>query len=139
MGKVSPEAHRLSSVTRECLYAGIEAAKAGARLLQIARAVHSPAVEAGFGVVHQFCGHGVGFELHEDPQVTNIPRGPNPKLSSGMVLALEPMINAGTGDVETLDDGWTVVTADSRLSAHWEHTIAIFPDHTEILTEPLEF
>jgi methionyl aminopeptidase len=138
MGKVSPEAHRLSSVTRECLYAGIEAAKAGDRLLQIARAVHSHAVEAGFGVVHQFCGHGVGFSLHEDPQVTNIPRGPNPKLSSGMVLALEPMINAGTGDVETLDDGWTVVTADSRLSAHWEHTIAIFPDHTEILTEPLE-
>jgi len=137
MGKVSAEAHKLCSVTRECLYAGIRAAKTGNRLLQIARAVHDHAQEAGFGVVHQFCGHGVGFSLHEDPQVSNIPRGPNPKIASGMVLALEPMINAGTGDVEILEDGWTVVTADDRLSAHWEHTIAIFPDHTEILTEPV--
>ena len=136
-GKVTQEARRLSAVTRECLYAGIRAAKAGDRLLQIARAVQSRALAAGFGVVHQFCGHGVGMELHEDPQVTNIPRGPNPKLSGGMVLAIEPMINAGTGDVEILDDGWTVVTADNRLSAHWEHTVAIFPDHTEILTEPV--
>ena len=136
-GKVSPAAHRLCTVTRECLYAGIEAAKAGDRLLQIARAVHSRATAAGFGVVHQFCGHGVGLALHEDPQVTNIPRGPNPKLSGGMVLALEPMVNEGTGDVETLKDGWTVVTADDRLSAHWEHTIAIFQDHTELLTEPV--
>jgi methionyl aminopeptidase len=136
-GRVSPEAHRLSVVARECLYAGIRAARAGDRLLQIARAVQGHALEAGFGVVHQFCGHGVGFELHEDPHVTNVPKGPNPKLSGGMVLALEPMINEGTGDVETLTDGWTVVTADDRLSAHWEHTIAIFPDRTEILTEPV--
>jgi methionyl aminopeptidase len=136
-GKVSSEAHRLSTITRECLYAGIRAARAGERLLQIARAVHGHAVAAGYGVVHQFCGHGVGLELHENPQVTNIPRGPNPKLSGGMVLALEPMINAGTGDVEILEDGWTVVTADDRLSAHWEHTIAIYPDRTEILTEPV--
>ena len=136
-GAVTPEARRLSTVTRECLYAGIKAAKAGERLLQIARAVQSHALAAGFGVVHQFCGHGVGLELHEDPQVTNIPHGPNPKLSGGMVLAIEPMINAGTGDVEILEDGWTVVTADEKLSAHWEHTIAIFQDHTEILTEPV--
>ena len=136
-GKSSPEAHRLNTVTRECLYEGIRAAKAGERLLQIARAVHSHALAAGFGVVHQFCGHGVGLELHEDPQVTNVPRGPNPKLSGGMVIAVEPMINQGTGDVEILEDGWTVVTADDRLSAHWEHTIAIFPDHTELLTEPV--
>jgi len=136
-GKVSPGAHKLCTVTRDCLYAGIQAAKAGERLLQIARAVHSRALAAGFGVVHQFCGHGVGFALHEDPQVTNIPRGPNPKLSGGMVLAIEPMINEGTGDVEVLDDDWTVVTADGRLSAHWEHTIAIFPDHTELLTKPV--
>ena len=135
MGKVSPEAHNLSTVARECLYAGIRAAKAGDRLLSLSRAVHSHAQAAGFGVVHQFCGHGVGLELHEEPQVTNIPRGPNPKLRAGMVLAIEPMINAGTGDVEILNDGWTVVTADNRLSAHWEHTIAILPDHTEILTE----
>jgi methionyl aminopeptidase len=136
-GKVSSEAHRLSMVTRECLYAGIRAARAGDRLLSIARAVQGHALTAGFGVVHQFCGHGVGFSLHEDPQVTNIPRGPNPKLAAGMVLAVEPMINTGTGDVETLDDGWTVVTADDGLSAHWEHTIAIFQDHTEVLTEPV--
>ena len=136
-GKVSPEAHRLSMVTRECLYAGIKAARAGDRLLSIAQAVNGCAVKAGFGVVHQFCGHGVGLALHEDPQVTNIPRGPNPKLRGGMVIAIEPMINAGTGDVEVLDDGWTVVTADDRLSAHWEHTIAILPDRTELLTEPV--
>ena len=137
MGKVSQEAHKLNTVTRECLYAGIKAVRAGDRLLAIARAVYDHAVAAGFGVVHQFCGHGVGLELHEDPQVTNVPRGPNPKLAAGMVLAVEPMVNAGTGDVNVLEDGWTVVTADSKLSAHWEHTIAIFPDRTEILTEPV--
>ena len=137
VGKVSPQAQRLSAVTRECLYAGIRAAKAGDRLLQIARAIQGHALASGFGVVHQFCGHGVGLSLHEDPQVTNIPKGPNPKLAAGMVLALEPMINAGTGDVDVLEDGWTVVTADEKLSAHWEHTIAIFRDRTEILTEPV--
>ena len=136
-GRVSPGAERLSAVTRECLYEGIKAARAGDRLLQIARAVYSHATAAGYGVVHQFCGHGVGLSLHEDPQVTNIPRGANPKLSPGMVLAIEPMINEGSGDVNILDDDWTVVTADSRLSAHWEHTIAIYPDHTELLTEPV--
>ncbi|AEF82687.1 type I methionyl aminopeptidase [Leadbettera azotonutricia] len=134
-GKVSPEAHRLNEVTRECLYAGIKAAKAGDRLLQIARAVQGHALSHGYGVVHQFCGHGVGLEVHEDPQVTNVPHGPNPKLAGGMVIAIEPMINLGTGDVEILEDDWTVVTADQKLSSHWEHTIAIFPDHTEILTE----
>jgi methionyl aminopeptidase len=136
-GKVSEQARRLNRITRECLYKGIGAAKAGNRLLQIARAVQGCAVEAGFGVVHQFCGHGVGLEVHEDPQVANVPHGPNPKLKGGMVLAVEPMINTGTGDVEILDDDWTVVTADGGLSAHWEHTVAIFQDHTEILTEPL--
>jgi methionyl aminopeptidase len=136
-GKVSPEARRLSRVTRECLEKGIAAARAGDRLLQIARAVQGHALASGYSVVHQFCGHGVGLSLHEDPQVTNVPRGPNPKLTGGMVIAIEPMINLGTGDVEILEDGWTVVTADGSLSAHWEHTVAIFPDHTEILTEPV--
>jgi methionyl aminopeptidase len=136
-GKVSPEARQLSRVTKECLEKGIAAARAGDRLLQIARAVQGHALASGYGVVHQFCGHGVGLSLHEDPQVTNVPRGPNPKLAGGMVIAIEPMINLGTGDVETLEDGWTVVTADGSLSAHWEHTVAIFPDHTEILTEPV--
>ena len=137
MDKVSPEAEKLCNVTRECLYAGIKEAKAGNRLLSISRAIHSHALAAGFGVVHQFCGHGVGLALHEDPQVSNIPRGPNPKLSKGMVLAIEPMVNQGTGDVEILKDGWTVVSADQKLSAHWEHTIAIFPDRAELLTEPV--
>jgi len=136
-GKVSPEAHKLSTVTRECLYAGIRSAKSGNRLLNISRAVYDHAIACGFGVVNQFCGHGVGLALHEDPQISNIPKGPNPRLSAGMVLAIEPMINAGTGEVEVLKDGWTVVTADDRLSAHWEHTIALFADHTELLTEPV--
>jgi methionyl aminopeptidase len=77
----------------------------------------------------------VGFEVHEDPSVPNHPHGANPKMSPGLVIAIEPMINLGTGDVDVLDDGWTVVTADDKLSAHWEHTVEIFPDHTEILTE----
>ncbi|MDR2102927.1 MAG: type I methionyl aminopeptidase [Treponema sp.] len=135
VGKVSEAAHALNRVTRECLYQGIASAKAGDRLLQIARAVNAHALAHHYGVVHQFCGHGVGFSLHEDPQVPNCPRGPNPRMTSGLVIAIEPMINQGTGDVEILEDGWTVVTADEKLSAHWEHTIAIFKDHTEILTE----
>jgi len=134
-GPVSDAARRLNETTRACLYAGIAAAKAGDRLLQIARAIQARA--RGYGIVTQYCGHGVGLEVHEDPQVVNTPHGPNPKLSRGMVLALEPMINLGTGDVEVLDDDWTVVTADGQLSAHWEHTVAIFPDHTEILTDPV--
>jgi methionyl aminopeptidase len=134
-GKVSDEAHRLNVTTRECLYKGIGAVKAGDRLLQVARAVQGHALAQGFGVVHQFCGHGVGFSLHEDPQVPNSPHGPNPRMAAGLVIAIEPMINAGTGDVEILEDGWTVVTADNRLSAHWEHTVAVLGDHTEILTE----
>jgi methionyl aminopeptidase len=134
-GRVSDAARQLNRVTRECLYKGIEAARAGDRLLMIARAVSAHAAEYGYGVVHQFCGHGVGFDVHEDPSVPNHPRGANPKMTAGLVIAIEPMINLGTGDVEILDDGWTVVTADNRLSAHWEHTVAIFPDHTEILTE----
>jgi methionyl aminopeptidase len=134
-GKVSEAAHRLNVTTRECLYKGIGAVKAGDRLLQIARAVHGHAVAAGYGVVHQFCGHGVGFDLHEDPQVPNCPRGANPRMTRGLVIAIEPMINQGSGDVEILEDGWTVVTADNEISAHWEHTIALFQDHAEVLTE----
>jgi methionyl aminopeptidase len=135
VGKVSAAAHALNVATRECLYRGIAAAKAGDRLLQISRAVQGHALEHGYGVVWEFCGHGVGLALHEDPQVPNYPHGPNPRMSGGMVIAIEPMINQGIGDVEILDDGWTVVTADRKNSSHWEHTIAIFSDHTEILTE----
>ncbi|MDR2510806.1 MAG: type I methionyl aminopeptidase [Spirochaetaceae bacterium] len=136
VGKVSEQAQRLNTITRECLAKGIEAARAGERLHQIGRAVYKCATEAGFGVVREFCGHGVGFDLHEDPQVSNCPHdGPNPRMREGMILALEPMINLGTGNVEMHEDGWTVLTADGKLSAHWEHTIAIFAEHTEVLTK----
>ncbi|MDR2192857.1 MAG: type I methionyl aminopeptidase [Treponema sp.] len=137
-GKVSPTAHNLNKVTRECLYKGIEAVKPGDRLLQIARAVSAHAQSFGYGVVHQYCGHGVGLALHEDPSVPNTPRGSNPRMMAGMVIAIEPMITLGSGDVELLDDDWTVVTADDMLSAHWEHTIAIFKDHAEVLTDAVE-
>jgi methionyl aminopeptidase len=137
-GKVSRELHELNIATRECLYKGIAAVKAGDRLLQIARAVEGHALAKGYGVVRDYCGHGVGFALHEDPQVPNYPHGGNPRMSNGMVFAIEPMINMGKGDVEVLEDDWTVVTADDKPSAHWEHTIAIFHDKTEILTDPLE-
>ncbi|MDR2021394.1 MAG: type I methionyl aminopeptidase, partial [Treponema sp.] len=98
-GKVSDEVRRLNRVTRECLSRGIAAVKAGDRLLQVSRAVEGCALSNGFGVVHEFCGHGVGFSLHEDPQVPNYPHGPNPKMTEGLVIAIEPMINLGTGDV----------------------------------------
>ena len=137
-GRVSREVHDLNTATRECLYRGIAAIKPRERLLQIARAVESHAESKGYGVVHEYCGHGVGFALHEDPQVPNYPHGPNPRIGNGMVFAIEPMINMGTGDVEVEEDGWTVVTADSKPSAHWEHTVAVFRDTVEILTDPLE-
>jgi methionyl aminopeptidase len=137
-GKVSRAVRDLNSVTLECLYRGIEAVKAGDRLLQISRAVEKHALSFGYGIVQEYCGHGVGLALHEDPQVPNYPHGSNPKMNNGMVLAIEPMINMGKADVEVLEDEWTVVTADEQVSAHWEHTVAIFNGKTEILTDPLE-
>jgi methionyl aminopeptidase len=137
-GKVSLDAHKLNITTRECLYKGIEAVRSGERLHQIGHAIYSHASASGYGVVRDFCGHGVGFDVHEDPSVSNCPNeGPNPRMRAGMVLAIEPMINLGTGDIEVLDDNWTVVTSDGKLSAHWEHTVAIFEDHVEILTEDI--
>jgi methionyl aminopeptidase len=107
----------------------------GNRVGDISRAVYDVARQAGYGVVWEYCGHGVGLSVHEDPQIPNVPeRGPNPRIVPGMVLAIEPMINMGTGDVKLLDDGWTVVTADGLPSCHMEHTVAVFPDHTEVLT-----
>ena len=134
-GKVSEAAHRLNMTTKECLKRGIAAARAGERLLNISRAVETYARAAGYGIVTRYCGHGVGFDLHEEPHVPNVAKGANPRLSRGIVFALEPMINMGTGDVEVLDDDWTVVTADGSLSAHWEHTLAVTGDTVEILTE----
>jgi methionyl aminopeptidase len=137
-GKVNRAVHELNITTRECLYRGIAAVKAGDRLLQISRAVESHAKAHGYGIVREYCGHGVGLALHEDPQVPNQPHGPNPRMGNGMVFAIEPMINMGSGDVALADDDWTVLTADDMVSAHWEHTVAILHDKTEILTDPLE-
>ncbi|MCL1928838.1 MAG: type I methionyl aminopeptidase [Treponema sp.] len=134
-GQVSDTAHRLNITTKECLKRGIAAAKAGERLLVISRAVETHAKSAGYGIVTRYCGHGVGFALHEAPHVPNIAKGSNPRLSKGLVFALEPMINTGTGDVDILDDEWTVVTSDGGLSAHWEHTLAVTGDTVEVLTE----
>ena len=135
VGKISSEAERLIRVTRECLEKGIEKAVAGNRVKDISKAVYSHALSNGYGVVREFCGHGVGLELHEEPQIPNyVGRGPNPRLKPGMVIAIEPMINQGDDDIFIHDDDWTVETVDGLLSAHFEHTIAIFHDHTEILT-----
>jgi len=137
-GKVSKEVKQLNKITCESLYKGLAAVKAGDRLLQIARAVEGHVKPYGYGIVKEFCGHGVGLELHEEPHVPNSPHGANPKMNNGMVFAIEPMINLGTDDIETLDDEWTIVTADNKISSHWEHTVAIFEGKTEVLTDPLE-
>lgn len=136
VGKVSPKAEELVKVTRKCLKAGIEACKAGNRIRDISKAVYDIATAAGFGVVYEYCGHGVGLDVHEDPTVPNVIErgGANPRIQPGMVLAIEPMINLGTPDVLLADDDWTVLTADGKISAHEEHTVAVFADHTEILT-----
>jgi len=113
----------------------VEQARPGNRLHDISWAIQSCAEEAGYGVVREYVGHGIGRSMHEDPQVPNFGRaGSGPRLQAGMVLAIEPMINAGTAAVELLDDGWTVVTADRCLSAHFEHTVAIREEGPEILT-----
>ena len=135
MGKVSAAAQKLVDVTNEALSAGIAACNCGGRIKDISKAVFAVADRHNYGVVREFCGHGVGFGVHEAPQVPNyVHPGPNPRIKNGLVLAIEPMINLGTEKVNILDDDWTVVTADSKLSAHIEHTVAVFEDHTEILT-----
>ena len=135
IGKVKPEYQKLVEVTRQCLAAGIEACKVGNRIKDIGAAVSAVAEAAGYGVVYEYCGHGVGLEVHEDPSVPNVVcRGPNPRIQPGMVLAIEPMINLGVPEVDVAEDGWTVITADGKFSAHEEHTVAVFRDHTEILT-----
>jgi methionyl aminopeptidase len=136
-GKVSPEAQSLLNATRESLYEGIRAAYVGNRIGDIGAAVQRYVEVRGYSVVRQFVGHGVGANLHEDPSVPNYGTpGRGPRLLPGMTLAIEPMINAGVPDVKILDDGWTTVTADGKLSAHFEHTVAITPDGPVILTLP---
>ncbi|MCH7922083.1 MAG: type I methionyl aminopeptidase [Nitrospinae bacterium] len=136
VGEVSDEAQRLLRIAHESLYNGIAQAKEGAHLGDISHAIQQHAEGAGYFVVRTFVGHGIGAHLHEAPQVPNFgPPGQGPTLRPGMVLAIEPMVNAGTHDVRTLDDQWTVVTADRSLSAHFEHTVAITNNGTEILTQ----
>ncbi|MDH4227763.1 MAG: type I methionyl aminopeptidase [Deltaproteobacteria bacterium] len=135
IGKVSSEAARLIEVTRRCLELAIEAARPGNRLHDISHAVQSHAEEAGFSVVRAFVGHGIGKSLHEAPQVPNFGTpGTGMKLKEGMVLAIEPMINAGGPDVKVLSDGWTAVTKDGGLSAHFEHSVAITKDGPLVLS-----
>ncbi len=136
-GEISPDAQALMDATRESLYEGIRAAMAGGRVGDIGATVQRYVEVRGYSVVRQFVGHGVGTNLHEDPSVPNFGTpGRGPRLLPGMTLAIEPMINAGTGDVRILSDGWTTVTKDGRLSAHFEHTVAITADGPVILTTP---
>lgn len=135
VGEISDEIAKLMLVTQEALDLGIRAAVAGNRVADISRAIWDHVSPFGYGVVRPYCGHGVGLSLHEDPEVPNyVGRGPNPRLKPGMVIAIEPMINLGGDDVDVLEDDWTVVTADRSISAHFEHTVAIHSDRTEILT-----
>ncbi|MCL2481621.1 MAG: type I methionyl aminopeptidase [Spirochaetaceae bacterium] len=135
VGKISEKNILLIKVTEECLYKGIEMAVTGNRVADISKAVFYHAKKYNFGVVRDYCGHGVGFSLHEDPQIPNyIGSGQNPRLKAGMVFAIEPMINIGGDKIYILDDKWTVKTADHSYSAHFEHTVAVLEDKTEILT-----
>ncbi|MFP4154032.1 MAG: type I methionyl aminopeptidase [Alkalispirochaeta sp.] len=135
VGTPSPDVQRLLTVTRNSLEDGIAAAVVGNRVNDISRAIYRTISVEGYGIVRPYCGHGVGLSLHEDPQIPNyVGRGPNPRLKHGMVIAIEPMVNLGVDDVDVLDDDWTVVTGDRSISAHFEHTVAIFRDHTEVLT-----
>ena len=136
IGELSPEAAQLLKKTEESLYEGIAASVYGGRVKDIGKAITAFLKPYGYGIVHSFCGHGVGLDVHEDPQIAhNYPsRGMNHRLKPGMVLAIEPMINMGTAEVEVLDDDWTVKTLDNSLSAHFEHTILITADKPEILT-----
>jgi methionyl aminopeptidase len=137
VGEVSAEAERLMAVTERSLWAGIEALRPGGRLHEVGRAVQEVAEAAGFTVVREYVGHAIGTAMHEQPQVPNYwPGTPGPTLKPGMVFAIEPMVNAGTAETRVLEDNWSVVTADGRLSAHFEHTIAVAEDGPEVLTRP---
>ncbi len=135
VGDISKEAGRLLDVTETSLEKGIEQARPGNRLGDISNAVESWVKQNGFSVVRTLVGHGIGQQMHEEPQVPNFgPPGQGPELEEGLVIAIEPMVNVGTSDVYTLQDGWTVVTADHAYSAHFEDTVAVTKDGPEILT-----
>ena len=134
-GRLSADAARLLAVTRESLAAGIDAMRPDGRLGDVSQVVQRHVEAAGFSVVREFVGHGIGRALHEDPPVPNFGKaGTGPRLAPGMVLAIEPMVNAGGWEARTLDDGWTCVTKDGSLSAHFEHTVAMTAQGPEILT-----
>lgn len=136
VGRVSDDALKLLEITEKSLYLGIEAATTGNHLFDIGYSIQNYVESFGYSVVREFVGHGIGKNLHEDPQVPNFgAKGKGMVLKPGMVLAIEPMINAGKPEVRVLADGWTAVTADKKLSAHFEHTIAITEKGTEILTK----
>jgi methionyl aminopeptidase len=135
VGEVDEEVKRLIKITKECLIKGIEQARTGNRIGDIGYAVQQHAEKYGFGVVRELVGHGIGRKMHESPEVPNFGRrGKGAKLVNGMTLAIEPMINLGTKNVKQLNDGWTIVTADARPSAHFEHDIAVVNGQPEILT-----
>jgi methionyl aminopeptidase len=135
VGEVDEEKRRLVEVTRQSFYEGIKFAKESYRLSDISHAIQEYAESAGFSVVRDYVGHGVGKNMHESPQIPNFGKpGKGPRLQPGMVLAIEPMINAGTYNVRVLDNDWTVVTLDGKPSAHYEHTIAITDGEPELLT-----
>jgi len=139
VGKISPIALKLLKITYQALHEGIKNARVGNRLGDISSAIQRKAEGEGFRVVRAFVGHGIGRELHEDPQVPNFGEpGKGMKLLEGMTLSIEPMVNQGTEEVVILEDGWTAVTRDGKLSAHFEHTIAITRDGPEILTREWE-
>jgi len=135
IGDISPGLEQLLKITEQCLYRGIEQALPGNYISDISAAVQRLAEANHYGIVREFCGHGIGRSLHEDPPVLNyVQNGKGPKIKPGLVLAIEPMINMGTEKVKVLQDGWTVVTSDGKPSAHFEHTIAVTSDGPIILT-----
>ena len=136
IGSVSPQVDKLLRVTEASLYAAIDKAVPGGRLWDISWAVQSMCEAEGYGVVREFVGHGIGKSMHEDPQLPNYGSpGKGPRLKAGMVLAIEPMINLGSPEVKVLEDGWTAITVDGSVSAHFEHTVAITNDGPVILTQ----
>jgi methionyl aminopeptidase len=135
VGEVPEEVRRLIAAAEEALYVAIKQARVGNRLHDVSHAVQAHAESRGYSVVRDYCGHGVGTRMHEDPQVPNFGKpGTGPKLRSGLVLAIEPMLNVGSHEVEVAEDGWTVMTADGELSAHFEHTIAVTEAGPFVLT-----
>jgi len=135
IGRVSAEAARLIEVTERAMWAGIETMEDGNRLHEIGRAVQQLVEAAGYSVVREYVGHAIGTAMHEEPQVPNYwPGSPGPKMRAGMVFAVEPMVNAGSPRTQTLDDGWSVVSVDGSLSAHFEHTVALTEDGPEVFT-----